>query len=116
MKSCGSSTVCLMRHVSGQSSQETLEAEAAEMRQRDSIKNLDAKQRSKERAPGKQKMRQNMQIEAGARASSPKFYYFFRLWRNPYFSKISVALANCVAHQDQTLLDLVLDLPEKFWG
>lgn len=52
MKNGVSSTVCLMRCVSGQSGQKTLEAEAAEMRQKDSIKNLYAKQRGRERAPG----------------------------------------------------------------
>lgn len=93
-----------------------LKEEAAEMRQKASIQNLDAKQRSKERAPGTKKMRWHMQIEAGAQEPSPRFYYFVRLWKNPYFSKISVALANYVAHQDQTLLGLLLDLPEVFCG
>lgn len=30
--------------------------------------------------------------------------------------KVSVAFTNYLAHQDQTLLGLVLDLPEEFWG
>lgn len=42
-KSGVSSTVYLMRCVSGQSGQKNLEGEPAEMRQKDSIKNLGAK-------------------------------------------------------------------------
>lgn len=83
---------------------------------KDSIKNLDAKQRGKERAFGNQKMRQHKQTDAAARASGPKLLLFCQVVEKPLFQqKFScVGKLSCLPRPDS--FRLVLDLPEEFWG